>query len=113
MNQAVLIARRVIHERFSEPLRYRELGLAAGCDPEYLEVLFRRSTGQTLHAYLQRTRLDRARELVLGGQKIEAVAFAVGFRSKSGFLRAFRRAYGMTPSHMLRLQRAQSSPPQA
>jgi AraC-like DNA-binding protein len=114
MNKVVAAARRLIHERYEEPLRYRELGRAVGCNPEYLEVLFRKHTGTTLRGYLRQTRLERARELVRGGQKVESVALAVGFRSKSGFLRAFRRAFGMTPLELMRLEgtkRARASRP--
>ncbi len=90
-------ARQLLQQRYMEALSYVTLGRELGCDPEYLESRFRQDVGQSLHAFLTNTRIEKASPLLERGQKVESVALQVGFRSKSGFLRAFRRVTGHTP----------------
>jgi hypothetical protein len=44
-------------------------------------------------------RMERARALLKAGEKIEAVALQVGYRSKRQFIRQFKYHVGMLPSH--------------
>jgi transcriptional regulator GlxA family with amidase domain len=60
--------------------------------------MFRAQAGVSPAAYIRRARLQRAAELLaLSKRSVKEIAFAVGFRSASHFVRAFRRAYGMPP----------------
>ncbi|WP_331728099.1 helix-turn-helix domain-containing protein [Streptomyces sp. NBC_00158] len=56
----------------------------------------------TVAAHIRRARLERARaDLVraeLGGHPVQAIAARWGFASATGFSRAFREAYGTTPT---------------
>jgi AraC family transcriptional activator of mtrCDE len=64
---------------------------------------FSQSTGSTVGAFLARTRLMTAAEMLrTGDQNIAAVAAGVGYRSESAFSRAFREATGMTPAKFRR-----------
>jgi Helix-turn-helix domain len=56
--------------------------------------------------YLRRVRRDHARQDLMragpgGGLTVTAVAYRWGFRSSSRFAAAYRRAYGVSPSHTL------------
>ena len=64
--------------------------------------LFKRTIGMTPHAWLLRLRLERAVELLRqgGDRPITEIAHAVGFFDQSHFNRAFRQAYGVTPSRL-------------
>jgi len=63
------------------------------------ERQFPRYTGCTFTAFLNRVRLDHARQLLLGGvESISAIAYATGFNHLSHFNRLYRRSYGRTPS---------------
>lgn len=70
-----------------------ELGISA----DYLSHLFREETGQNLSAYILKRRLDTARALLWEGAKISEVCKALCFCSKSHFIAAFKKEYGMTP----------------
>jgi AraC-like DNA-binding protein len=69
--------------------------------PRYVQMLFE-SEGMTFSQYVLATRLAHARrmlsDLCSAGRTITAIAFAAGFSDLSHFNRAFRRAYGTTPS---------------
>jgi AraC-like DNA-binding protein len=64
---------------------------------------FKESTGTTVGAFLTRTRLMLATEMLrTSDQNIAAVAGAVGYQSESAFSRLFRDATGMTPARFRR-----------
>ncbi|EFL16764.1 helix-turn-helix domain-containing protein [Streptomyces sp. C] len=56
----------------------------------------------TVAALIRRSRLERARSDLaraeLGGHPVQAIAARWGFASATGFSRAFRQAYGLTPT---------------
>jgi AraC-like DNA-binding protein len=42
--------------------------------------------------------MQRAAVLLRRGEKVEAVALSVGYKSKSQFYRQFRKRFGVTPA---------------
>ncbi len=76
-----------------------ELAAVAGISPFHFVRAFKASTGLTPHQFVTRRRLERASRCLAGGDRaIALIAHDVGFRSTSGFTRAFRRAYGESPA---------------
>lgn len=77
----------------------RELAALAGVSYSRLREQFRAARRQTLHEFLQRTRLDLARQL-LGNRRlsIKQIAARLNFSSEFYFSHFFRRATGMSPS---------------
>lgn len=69
-----------------------------GRHPSHICAVFRAETGTTVRGYLTQIRLERAAYLIARGEKIEAVALDVGYKSKNQFYRQFKRHYGMTPA---------------
>ncbi len=79
------------------------LGGALGTRPYYLSVLFHRETGLTLRAYLQRTRVEAARQLLLETtDKLETLAMRVGLNSGSHLSRLFLKYSHCRPGHFRR-----------
>lgn len=76
-----------------------ELGELCGVSPGHLMRAFRQSTGETIHAHVQRVRGERAKAL-LGARdhSIKAIAYMLGFATPGGFSVAFRRFSGQSPS---------------
>jgi AraC-like DNA-binding protein len=52
---------------------------------------------ETPMGYLRRWRLTLARQDLLRGDRVEAVARRYAYESPEGFTRAFRKAYGVAP----------------
>lgn len=73
---------------------------AAGCSKRNLHKLFR-DEGETLAAYIWRSRLGRIREDLaapaLRARSITEIAFSWGFSSAAHFSRSFRERYGVAP----------------
>jgi transcriptional regulator GlxA family with amidase domain len=86
-----------MRSRLTEPLTLRDIARDLDRQAEYLGWLFHHETGTTFRARLTSMRLRLAARLIRAGEKIEAVALLVGYRSKKNFYEQFRRRFGITP----------------
>lgn len=69
----------------------------------YMAREFRKSTGITLHKYIQGRRLEEAaRKLAQTEQSILEIAFDAGYGSQQAFTQAFRVEYLCTPQEYRR-----------
>ena len=75
-----------------------ELARAAGTSRTGLQRMFKLHQHESIHEFLQRTRLDRARQLLCDERlAIKEVAARLGFSSEFYFSRFFRKRSGMSP----------------
>ncbi len=76
------------------------LAEVAQFSPFHFHRIFLATTGETLNAFINRVRLERAAALLLQhpGRQITDVAYACGFGSPSSFTRSFKEHYDVTPS---------------
>lgn len=90
-----------ILEHLSDPLRSEDVAAIVGLHPNYALNLFTSVMNVSLHKFVVRMRLIRARSLLFEGNlSIENVAFSSGFSALSQFYEQFRNAYGITPREM-------------
>ncbi len=69
--------------------------------PYYLNSLFKKDTGITLHKYIQKQRLAKAYEMLATTQlSIEDIALQCGFCSQSHLSNLFREVYHITPARL-------------
>lgn len=60
---------------------------------------FRKATGEAPLEYLQKMRIEKAKQLLLGSnQTLEEITTAVGYVDLSSFRRLFRQIVGMSPT---------------
>ena len=70
-----------------------------GCHPDHLGRVYRRVFGCPLTVALNRTRIDRAAQLLIeSSDSINEIGYQVGFRDKGYFRRIFKRYRNTTPS---------------
>lgn len=102
----ISVAEKVISYVENHPERELSLGEIAGelhYSKYYMARAFRKSTGITLHKYIQGRRLDEAaRKLAQTGQPIIEIAFDAGYGSQQAFTQAFRVEYLCTPQEYRR-----------
>ena len=91
-------ARRLIDMRFAESWTIAAIADTVGLSPKRLKAGFASAFDQTVIGYLQQVRLYRANELLVGGAKVTAVTFDVGYAHVGSFSRAFRKQFGCAPS---------------
>lgn len=82
-----------------------ELAEMSGYSLWHFLHLFQRDVGMSLCRYRTRRRLARAIWHISRGMSITDAALRWGFESHSGFFRAFRKEYGMSPRAWLRSHR--------
>lgn len=84
--------------RTAETLSLEQTAKRFGYTPEHLSRKFRAETGVPFHQYCEKLRMRRAAALLQNGpESLAEIADRLGYCSASSFIRAFKRAYGMTP----------------
>lgn len=67
--------------------------------PSYSIKLFKQESGEGISNYINRTRVEKAKELlVLDVYRVEQIAKMVGFYDSRALSRSFKRFYGVTPT---------------
>ncbi len=87
-----------IHEHYAEPISREEMAAFVGVSARHLTRCFHQEVGISPITYLNRYRVQKAKQLLQAGeQNITEIAAAVGFSSSNYFTDAFRRETGMSP----------------
>ncbi len=97
--ERVLRAMRAVEAGLDGETRLEDVARAACFSPYHFHRIFTGMTGETVGAYLRRLRLARAaHRLAYGGRTVTDVALEAGFAGPEAFCRAFKAAYGLSPS---------------
>jgi AraC-like DNA-binding protein len=95
----LLRAKDLADSRYFEPLTVDDLAAAARLSRAHFSREFRRTFGESPHAYLLTRRLERAAALLRGtDSSVADICFSVGLQSVGSFTTSFARAYGMSPT---------------
>ncbi|MBS0420058.1 MAG: helix-turn-helix transcriptional regulator [Proteobacteria bacterium] len=95
----LLRATQWLHQNLSEDRDLQDLAAAVKVAPGRLLRAFKHTTGLTPQQYRLRARVERARQLLVDGQlPLKAIGQDSGFYDQAHLTRAFRAAYGTTPS---------------
>jgi len=90
-----------IEASLDQPLTVAALAREAGASSSHLRHWFKQATGMTVHRYVVRRRVERARLLLVeGALSASEVASASGFAHQSHMARWMRRELGYTPRGM-------------
>ncbi len=91
----------LMENHYAEPLGVDDLSRTAGISRAHFSRRFREALGLSPYQYLQRVRIERARELLGRGHGVTEAALSVGYRDLGRFAQAFRRQVGCAPSDMV------------
>ena len=61
---------------------------------------FKKQTGFTVHQFILQKRLIAASNLIKTGGSLSEISYECGFTDYSGFVRAFKRFYGLSPKQL-------------
>jgi AraC family transcriptional regulator len=88
-----------IEENLDAPIAPATLAEISGLSRFHFARLFKSSTGLSPMAYLDRTRIKRAQDLIRqGDMSLAEIALSVGYADQSHFTRRFNRQVGTTPA---------------
>jgi AraC family transcriptional regulator len=92
-----------IHEHLDEALDLEELARVACFSSFHFHRIFAAMTGETIADHVRRLRLERAAiELRSDGKQVIQVALDAGYEAHEAFTRAFKAAYGVSPTDFRR-----------
>jgi AraC family transcriptional regulator len=88
-----------IEEHLDAELSLDDLAAAVHLSPYHFARLFKTSTGLPPHQYVITRRVERAKQLLRGGDDLSLAQVAVraGFWDQGHFARHFKRLVGVTP----------------
>lgn len=87
-----------IHTHYTEPISRADIARHVALSNDYLTFCFRKELGITPIAYLNRYRVNQAKNLLATTyNNITEIAMEVGFSDSGYFSRVFRREVGMSP----------------
>ena len=92
-SHAVAIMKRNISVRLSA----REIAELCGVSISSLQKTFSRYAGVGVMKYYEQIRMQKARELLLGGASVQATAISLGYDDINYFSAAYKRFYGHSP----------------
>lgn len=92
-------AKDLMMSNMATPLTNSELARSIGLSPYHFVRAFRNTVGESPYQWLIRQRIDRAKQLLVGSDRLLThIAIELGFSSSSHFSTTFRKATGCTPS---------------
>jgi AraC family transcriptional regulator len=100
--QRLAMTRALVDERLSERITVKFLARGTGLSPAHFSRQFKRTTGETPHAFVMRRRLEHAHEFLADGGTIAEAAQCSGFADQAHLSRLFKRRYFVTPGAFLR-----------
>lgn len=95
--QVINTIQEYIHRHLAEPLHLNSLAHIAGYSPFFFHRLFVRHTGCPPKEYIDRLRLERAKELLKQNYTLEAIAQQIGMASAYSFSRFFKKRTTRSP----------------
>jgi len=110
-------ALRYLWEHLAEPLSVGKVAEAVGVSRRTLDRAFRTHLGRSVTDELNRKRIERCCELLIGTrQSVVSIARQIGFRTEPYLFRVFRKQMGMTPrqyrlAHIASLREAEKAKP--
>jgi signal transduction histidine kinase/DNA-binding LacI/PurR family transcriptional regulator/AraC-like DNA-binding protein len=88
-----------LHQNYARSLARWEIANAIGVSKDYLSRVFHRELGLSPWDYLNRYRIEQAKQLLCHTNgTIRAIAAQVGFKDQLYFSRVFRKLTGLSPS---------------
>ncbi|MFD2611148.1 response regulator [Paenibacillus gansuensis] len=88
----------LIHRNYQENLKLETLAEVFNYNSAYLGKLFKSATGEYFNTYVDKVRIDRAKELLEQGMKVYQVAENVGYTHVDYFHSKFKKYEGRSPS---------------
>ena len=92
-------AKRFIADHYAEEISLRQVARVVNVSFYYFCKRFRRVTGLSFTQFVSRTRIEKAKSLLLNPNlRVSEIAYAIGFQSLTHFNRAFKKIMGQSPT---------------
>ena len=91
-----------IDSNLDKKLSLNYLASKSHYSPYHLHRIFKSFTKESLHTYIQRKRIEKAAASLIRRKEITISHLAIenGFESVASFSKAFKKYYGISPTHL-------------
>lgn len=96
-HEAIERAVRYIERNINQDLSLQKVAEHVGMNAAYLSVLFKDAMGETYIHFVTRKRVERAKQLLAQGLKVQEVSERVGYYTYRHFSEIFKKHTGLTP----------------
>lgn len=104
VNAHVNAMKAYIAEHLSESVTVNQIAHIVNLCPAYCGALFIKSEGMSLHEFINKMRINRAKDLLVSGSlSISEISETIGYSDMFYFSKKFRLLTGMSPSDYRRL----------
>ena len=98
-DDVIELAKKIIALNYDKSISLEYVAKQLNCSVSYLTKKFKKCVGQTFVEYLNKYRMEKAKELLSSGEGIiKEIAYQVGFHSQSYFSNAFKKYTGYSPA---------------
>ena len=87
-----------VEHNYSQSIKLNAIAESYHYSTPYLGRVFKRATGETFHTYLEKVRMERAKEFLNKGHKVYVVAKMVGYSHVDYFADKFKAYTGVSPN---------------
>lgn len=92
-------ARTTLAENFDKNITIPQLARQTGINEAKLKEGFRELYGQSIHAYLQQLRLEKAQQLLsTTNMSVTEITYDIGYSQVTHFTTLFKKEFGLTPT---------------
>ena len=89
--------RAVIREHYAENLTIQSIAERVYLSPNYICMVFKQATGQTINQYTTQVRMEQAKKLLEGDMRITDIGAEVGYAEPGYFNKIFKKYAALTP----------------
>ncbi|MBY0011557.1 AraC family transcriptional regulator [Paenibacillus typhae] len=101
-----------IHEHYTDKITGQGIALEFDCNYDYLNRVFTRLTGQSIMRYVNRVRINHAKELIEATHlPFGEIGYLTGLDDPFHFSKVFKKVVGVTPSQYYKEIRGQVQEP--
>ncbi|MGB5868078.1 MAG: AraC family transcriptional regulator [Arcobacteraceae bacterium] len=87
----------LINDNIASNISLEELAINSHLSKYHFLRVFKKHTGLTPHQYILSTRTNKAKNLIIKGEKPLSASLNAGFSDQSHFIRNFKNIYGYSP----------------
>lgn len=87
-----------MNDHYAQDIKVKQLASKAGLSVNHFIRIFKRQLQTTPIQYIERKRMDSAKQLLFSGDKMKEIAKRVGYKDEHYFSRAFKKAEGIAPT---------------
>ncbi|HWJ79607.1 MULTISPECIES: helix-turn-helix domain-containing protein [Bacillaceae] len=87
-----------IYKHIYDDISHNDIANKAELSPKYLSVLFKKEVGITVSEYIQQTKIEEAKKLLIHSKTpISVICTMLNFNDQSYFTKVFKKVTGVTP----------------